>query len=119
MLAVRRLSQVARLRVCCGPRRSLCRILLSARVSRVGPVDHTGRRSQVHVARAFLALDILVDILDVRYHGVLTRRELVGWTTLLVRLGGHLSRDGSLLLLLHGGLSRARTTTERTETHRC
>ena len=68
------------------------------------------------MARAFLTLDVLIDIFDVRYHGVLTWRELVVWATLLVRLSYHLSGDGTLLL--HRGLGRARTTTERTETHR-
>ena len=117
VLTVWRLGQVVGLYVCNGPWCPLRRVLLCARMSRVGPVYHAISGSQVHMARAFLTLDVLIDILDVGYHGVLTWRELVVWATLLVRLSYHLSGDGTLLL--HRGLGRARTTTERTETHRC
>ena len=65
------------------------------------------------------SLDIFVDILDVRYHGVLARRELVTLQLLLLlnRQLLQLGVDRSLLLLLHGGVGRARTSTQRAEPH--
>lgn len=54
-------------------------VILGARVGRVRAIHDPCRRRQMHVARALLALDILIDILDVGDHGVLTRGELVVW----------------------------------------
>ena len=55
----------------------------------------------MHVTATLFSLDIFVDILDVRYHGVLARRELVTLQLLLLlnRQLLQLGVDRSLLLV--------------------
>ena len=70
----------------------------------------------MHVPRTFLALYILIDILDIRDHLVLAWRELAGCTTLqLLWTSGHLG--GICALLLHSRLGGAWSSANRVEAH--
>ena len=80
---------------------------VGARVGRVSAIHYAGSRSQLHVPTTFLALDIFVDILDVRNHLVLPRRELVASLPLLAICGGHLGDDWSLLHVGLGGVEQS------------
>ena len=95
-----------------------CVVVLGSRMGRVGPINDASSWGQMHMTRALLALDILIDVLDVRNHRILAWRELVIRSTRLRQgcdshLRGHytLLLLLLLLLLLHGRLGGTRSAT--------